>query len=131
MIRSLVGLLGLLAALFPAAMVDVFESLAVENADDCPTKPWISSAIRAEGIVVALASLIGGRPYVWMLNLTGIFGAVVLVVPDLYRSVATGLLYTDPTRVQWNRRFTQGVRLIGLAYVLLAISAATGRRHSE
>lgn len=40
-------------------MIDIFEDFAIENADECTTNSWISSGIRAEGIVVAVASLIG------------------------------------------------------------------------
>ncbi|MCU4750928.1 hypothetical protein OB919_02845 [Halobacteria archaeon AArc-curdl1] len=131
MIRPLIGLLGLLAALFPDRMVDIFESLAIENPEECTTTSWIDSGIRVEGIVVTAASLLGGRAYAWMMNLTGAFGAVILLFPRLYQKIATGLLYEHSADVEWNDRFTDSVRFIGALYLLLAIRSFRKRRNSN
>lgn len=131
MTRTFVGLLGVLAALFPNGMIDVFEGLAVENRDECTRTPWISSGIRAEGLVVIAASLIGGRPYARLTDLTGLFGAVVLLFPRLYRGVAGALLYENPDVVEWDNRLDERVRLIGALYVLLAIRAFGRRRVAD
>ncbi|GAB6880123.1 hypothetical protein JCM17823_23970 [Halorubrum gandharaense] len=127
MIRRFVGVLGVLTALFPNRMIDIFERLAIEKPDECATKSWISSGIRAEGVVVVAASLIGGRAYAWMMNLTGTFGAVILLFPQLYQRVATTLLYEHPNEVEWNDQFTKGVRIIGVVYLLLAIRSLRQR----
>lgn len=131
MIRGFIGLLGVLTALVPNRMIAIFEGLAIENPDECATKPWISSGIRAEGVVIVAASLLGGRAYAWMMNLTGTFGAVILLFPQLYQRVATALLYEHPDEVKWNDRFTNGVRIIGVVYLLLAIRSLRKRRNNE
>lgn len=128
MARTFVGLLGILTALFPDKVIDVFEDVAVANPDECTIKPLIRSGIRAEGVVVTAASLIGGRTYARMMNLTGLFGVVVLLFPRLYREFATTLLYEEPDGVEWNDRFTDGMRLIGAVCVLLAVGAFRCRR---
>lgn len=131
MIRPFVGLLGVLTTLFPERMIDLFESVAVENPVDSAIKPWLSSGIRAEGVVVTLASLIGGRAYAWMMNLTGAFGVVILLAPRLYREFATRVLYDDPTDVEWSDQFTTGLRLIGFVYLLLAVVEYANRRADD
>lgn len=131
MMCSFIGLLGILTILFPEDMIEIFEGVAIENSDENTIKPWISSGIRAEGIIVTAASLIGGRAYVWMMNLTGVFGAVVLLSPQLYRKLATALLYEDPNGVEWNDQFTTGVRIIGVVYILLAVKAFKKHRTTD
>lgn len=131
MLRAVVGLLGLLTALFPDRIIDIFEAVAIENPDESATESWVRSAIRAEGIGVTLASLTGGRAYHRMMDLTGTFGAVVLLFPRLYRRFALTLLYEHPDEVEWNHRFTDCVRIIGAFYVLFAVRAFLKRRASN
>lgn len=123
MARTVTGLLGAVAALFPAATIALFEELAIENPDECPTRSWIGPAIRAEGAVIAVAGLTGGTAYAWLMNLTGAFSALVLLFPESYRTFAVELLYERPDAVEWNDRFTDGVRIIGAIYVLSALRA--------
>lgn len=131
MARTLIGLLGAVTALFPDRILDVFESFAVENPDECTVNPWVGPGIRTEGVLVAVVGLLGGRAYAWTMNVTGAFGAVVLLFPDLYRRFATGLLYERPGDVEWNDRFTPVVRAIGALYVLLAARAFARRRTGD
>lgn len=131
MIRAIIGLIGVLTAVFPDRIIEVFEAVAIENPDDCTRKPWIDSGIRTEGIVVAVASVIGRRVYAWLMNLTGVFGAVVLLFPEAYRDFATTLLYEHPDEVEWNNRFTNRIRLIGVVYILLAVWTYTKRRAND
>lgn len=129
--RFLIGLVGSIAAVFPDRMLDLFEQFAVENPREGTPKPWIGSAIRTEGVIVVLASLVGGRAYAWMMNITGIFGAIIVAAPDLYRRFAIAFLYEDSDVVKWDDRFTTGVRIIGLLYVLLAAVSFRKRQTGE
>lgn len=131
MLRAVVGILGVLTALFPDRILDVFETVAIENPDESATKSWVRSGIRVEGLVVTIASIIGGRVYGRMMAFTGMFGAIVLLFPRLYRRFAITLLYEHPDKVEWNHRFTDGVRIIGALYVLFALRAFIKRRASE
>ncbi|MEF8807634.1 hypothetical protein [Natronomonas sp.] len=130
MIRLLVGLLGVLTVLVPDRILGVFERLAVENPDESTIKPWVGPAMRAEGVGIAVASLAGGKAYAWMMNLTGVFGGVVLIFPDLYPRLAATFLYEQPEQVEWHDRFTTGIRLIGAFYVFMAARAFIRRRRS-
>lgn len=131
MVRPLIGLLGVLSALLPDRIIDVYEAALIESPGESPTKSWISSGIRIEGVLVAGASLIGGRAYAWMMNLTGVFGVVLLLSPRLYREFATELLYEEPERVTWHEQFTTILRVIGFVYVFFAARAFNQRRDGE
>ncbi|MFC7020284.1 MULTISPECIES: hypothetical protein [Haloarcula] len=129
MIRILISTLGAVTALFPDEIVAFFEKSAIANPGEGTLRTWVNPAIRSEGILVAVISLLGGRFYAWMMNLTGAFGAVVFVFPDLYRELATTFLFESPDAIEWNERFTAGVRIIGAVYVILA--AKTYRDHRK
>jgi hypothetical protein len=128
MLRTLTAVLGAVTALFPDEIVALFERLAIANPGERTQRAWVTPAIRSEGVLIAVISLVGGRTYAWMTNLTGAFGAVVLVSPDLYRKFASALLYERPDSVDWNERFTAVVRIIGAAYLVLAVRAYRNRR---
>jgi hypothetical protein len=128
MLRTLTVVLGAVTALFPDGIVALFERLAIGNPGESTQRAWVTPAIRSEGILIAIISLVGGRSYAWLTNLTGAFGALVLVSPDLYRKFASALLYERPDSVDWNERFTTVVRAIGAVYLVLAARAYRNRR---
>lgn len=131
MLRATIGVLGFLTAVFPERILEIFESIAIENPEEATPRPWVKTGIRTEGIAITAASLVGGRVFASMMNLTGVFGAVVFVVPEAYRTFATHLLYSDPHDIEWKETVTSGLRLIGGVYVLLAIIARRNRRSVE
>lgn len=126
--RIFIGVLGAVTALFPDEIVALFEKLAIANPGESTLRTGVNPGIRSEGLLVAVISLLGGRSYAWMMNLTGGFGAVVLVFPGLYRKFATTLLYKHPDSIEWDERFTTGVRIIGAVYVFLAAKTYRDRR---
>ncbi|WP_435100654.1 hypothetical protein [Halorubrum sp. N11] len=130
MLRQFLGVLGVLTTLVPDRIVDVFEAIAVENPEENTVHSWFSPLIRAEGIVITLAALRGGRHYAWLMNVTGIFGAVLLFIPRLYEHIAGPLVYEDSDSVEWNEHLTDGVRVIGAVYVLIALLYRR-RRHES
>jgi len=128
MLRILIGALGAITALAPDDIVALFEKLAITNPSEGTLRAGVNPAIRSEGVLIAAISIFGSRSYAWMMNLTGAFGAVVLVFPDLYRKFASTLLYENPDSIEWNERFTTGVRIIGAVYVFLAAKTYRDRR---
>lgn len=131
MLRMLIGVLGGVTALVPDEIAGIFEKFAIANPGEGTLRTWVNQAIRSEGILIAVVSLLGGRSYVWMMNLTGVFGAIVLVFPDLYRRFATTLLYEHPDSIEWNERFTTGIRVIGAVYVFLATKTYRDHRNES
>lgn len=81
-------------------------------------------------MVIVLAALRDGHLYAWLMNLTGIFGAILLFVPGLYERIAGPIVYENPESVEWNDYLTDGVRVIGTVYVLLALLDRRRRNRS-
>jgi len=130
MIRTLVGVLGAISALVPDEIVSLYEKLAIANPNEGTVRGWVRPVIRSEGVLIVAISLLNGRAYAWLMNLTGVFGAIVFLFPDLYRRFATAFLYERPESIEWNERFSSAVRAIGALYVFLA--AKTYReRHND
>ena len=131
MIRAVIGVLGAVTALFPRKIIALFEGIAIEQPETAVMKSRSVSAIRVEGIIILIASLSEGRAYTWLMNLTGLFGSIVVLKPDVYRKFATNLLYENPNTIEWNDQFDDQVRLIGLFYVLVALGSFTRRTNTD
>ena len=128
MSRIAFGLLGIVMALVPQRVLDLYERLALEEPEAGTAKSWVVPMIRAEGIVYAMGSLIGGRAYGWLLNLAGPFGALAMMFPRRYLEYAAEIIYEDAGELTWNERFVTAVRVLGAVSVLLAVTAFRDRR---
>jgi|AntRauMinimDraft_4_1070384.scaffolds.fasta_scaffold04962_2 hypothetical protein len=128
MIRTIIGVLGGLTALVPDRIVDTFERVAVENADEVEPRSKLLPTLRAEGVFIVAIALIGGRAYAWTMYVTGAFGAVLLTAPRLYRAIAARFVFDDPDAVEWNDGFDRVLRLVGALYVLLGLRELRRRR---
>lgn len=53
------GLLGLIEALVPGVVVRGFTRVAYRNAEDAESRPWLRTAVRAEGGVLLAVALAG------------------------------------------------------------------------
>ncbi|AXR77352.1 hypothetical protein [Natrarchaeobaculum sulfurireducens] len=111
-------------ALFPDSVLEAFENVALENPEECTANPYIVPAIRAEGTLYALASVVGGRTYRWLLGIGGVAGVVVALFPDRYLEFGAEIAYENPEAVDWNDDFVTAVRVLGVVLVLLALNAA-------
>lgn len=61
MARTIFGLLGVVMVLVPERVLETVEQLVLEKPDDCTARKSSIPAIRTEGALFALTSLIGGR----------------------------------------------------------------------
>ena len=127
MARLAFGPLGVVMALFPDAVLEAFEDVALENPEECTAKPYLVPAVRVEGVVYALASVVGGRAYRWLLGIGGVAGVVVALFPDRYLAFGAELAYENPEDVEWSDDFVTAVRVLGVVLVLLALSAVRSR----
>lgn len=131
MARTVVGLLGVITAVAPDRIVDLFETVAVENPEDLTVRSWFAPAIRIEGVLIAIVCLAGGRAYAGMMAITGAFGALLLFVPRLYLRAAGALVYERPEEIEWSDRIVNGLRAIGVLYVLLGLRTLWKRRRGR
>ena len=90
----------------------------------------MNSAIRTEGAIITGAALTGGKPYRWIMTITGAFGGIILFFPDLYRRIATTLVYENSEDVEWDDQFIKWVRVIGIVYIILAIRTLSNRENN-
>ncbi|RQG87981.1 hypothetical protein EA462_14075 [Natrarchaeobius halalkaliphilus] len=131
MARALFGPLGVVLALFPERVLEVYEEVALENPDECTAKSWIVPAIRAEGIVYVVATLAGGRAYAWLMNVAGVAGLAALAFPKQYLDFAASIGYERSDSVTWTDGFTTAVRLLGAAILVLSLRTFARRRRES
>lgn len=131
MARTIFGLLGVVWVLIPERVLETVEQLALENPADCTVRKSSIPAIRAEGALFALTSLIGGKAHAWLLNLIGIGGVLAIVFPKQSLDFSTFLMYERPEDVAWKDGFTTFVRCVGVLYILIAATAFRRRNRDS
>ena len=127
MVRPLLALFGVVTALFPQQVLAIFEAFALENPAEAERRPWVTQAMRGEGIVILVVSVFGRRSYRWMHYITGIFGVVLALSPAVYGYLGQILLYENHDTVRWNPRSFPVLRVLGIGYVKMAVRVF--RRH--
>jgi len=128
MSRVLLFVLGVVVAVFPDDVRRQYERLAFENPDECTPRPSFSTAIRTEGLLFVLASVLGGRAYRATLALFGLAGGMALLVPERALRFSLAVSYDRPETLEWNEHLVAVVRLFGVVYVLLAVRSLSERR---
>ncbi|SEL47746.1 hypothetical protein [Haloferax larsenii] len=121
MSRIVFAILGAVVAVFPKQTLTVYEWLAIENRDECTRRSWVVPAVRVEGVVFLVASLLGGKTYQRLLDFSGAVGAVALAAPKQYLGVGGWLSYQSSETVEWNSRFIAVARSFGGLVLLSAI----------
>lgn len=101
MTRTLFGLMGALLALTPTGVTRIYEAIAFENPEACEPRRRLVRIARAEGVVFALAALVGGRAYDRLMDLTGIAAALALLFPKRYLETGTSIMYEDSQALEW------------------------------
>lgn len=120
-------MLGVVVAAFPDGVREQYERLAFENPGECSPRPSFGTAIRAEGLLFVLVSVLGGRAYRATLFLFGLAGGVALLVPERALGVSLNVSYDRPETLVWNEHLVAVIRLFGVVYVLLAVDALIRR----
>lgn len=132
MSRATFGLLGAIMVLFPMQTRTLYERLAYENPGEVRAKPSSNPAIRAEGIVFLLVSVVGGKAYIASMYVLGTAGAVALLVPKQALRFSENYAYEPPETLQCNEGLITAIRCFGLVYLLIALSALTeGNRDTD
>lgn len=127
--RVLFGLLGIVIALFPAQVRELYEQFAFKNPDEATAKPSFQSAIRTEGLIFVLISVIGGKTYDASMYVLGLAGAVALFVPEQALRFSMNYSYDRPETIEWNDGLITVIRGFGVLYLLLAFNSLNNRRN--
>lgn len=127
-IRTLLGLGGIVVALIPGRVIELYENLAIENPDECPPKSWVAPAIRAEGIGLAILSLSGGRAYATFMKFAGAVGVVAFFFPRQYAAFGFGIAWKRSDSIEWRSGLFPAVRVMGAFSALLAYCALKEQR---
>lgn len=130
MTRLSVGLFGVVMALFPDRIRTAYEQFALKNPDECVRKPSYGPAIRVEGLVLAVTSLIGGRPFAWLMNLLGVAGVFAMFFPTRSLKLSSTVTFENPEEIEWRDGFSTVIRGFGALYVGLAVGAFL-ERHTD
>ncbi|MGM0605522.1 MAG: hypothetical protein ACQETB_07600 [Halobacteriota archaeon] len=122
MLKNVFRLIGLAEVLSPDGLIDRAERLALENPDECDVRSWIPHVARAEGIVFLYLTSRSDASYAAFKKFLGVIGILAMLYPKLYVDYAADIAYVDSERCQWNSWVYPVTRLVGVAYVLLALN---------
>jgi hypothetical protein len=128
MYRVLLFVLGIVVALFPDGVRRQYERLAFENPDECTPRPSFSTAIRTEGLLFVLVSVLGGTAYRATLFLFGLAGGIAFLVPERALGFSLKVSYDRPETLEWNEHLIPVIQLVGVGCVLLVVAALTSGR---
>ncbi len=121
MTRALFGPIGLVMALVPQHVLRWYERIALEEPDACEARPWVVSAIRAEGLVYLLVALVGGRASSVLKSVVGGVSLVALLFPRRYLDTGHALVYENSDDVTPNDGIESVVRGLGIALLVVMI----------
>jgi hypothetical protein len=113
--------LAVLEFLVPRRLVAASERLAFRNPEAARLRRGVISVARMEGLVFIWVALRGGPVPSWLRAFVGTLGVPMLLLPKRAVDVAMRLGYRNADEVDVRRWVQTATRVLGLAYVLVAI----------
>ncbi|MFB1063065.1 hypothetical protein [Natrinema sp. H-ect4] len=120
-------LVGLIMALVPARVREAFEQLALKNSDKVSPRPSFTPAIRAEGVIFVVVSVLGGTAYRVSMYVLGLAGAIALFVPKRALQFSMNISYENPETVEWKDGLVPVIRGFGVLYLLISLDEVKNR----
>lgn len=130
MFRPILGALGLLFVLVPDRLVEATERWATGTPDVSELRSWVVPAVRLEGALYVLLAWRGGVGYSAFKQFLGGIGLLALASPERFVDAGTRLAYENPEECRWKSWVYALTRVLGLAYLLLAIDEFRRNRSS-
>lgn len=131
MSRLIGAFVGVVMALFPNKFLTEFENLASKNPDEFQAKHWLVPYVQAEGLLVALLCLAGGRAYALVMKFIGAIGVIQFLSPEKYLEFGANMAYEQPDTYEWKKGVLPAIRIIGVICILLAVRALKQPADSE
>jgi len=113
--------LAVLEVLVPRRLIAASERIAFRNPGEARLRRGVASIARMEGLVFLWAALRGGPVPTWLRAFVGTLGVPMLLLPKHAVDVALRLGYRNADDIDVQRWVKTATRVLGLAYVLVAI----------
>ena len=120
-------LVGLVMALVPARVREAFEKLALKKSDEVSPSPSCTPAIRTEGVIFVVVSVLGGTVYRVSMYVLGLAGAIALFVPKQALRFSMNIAYENPGTVEWKDGLVPVIRGFGVLYLFIALNEVKNR----
>jgi len=127
MLREVLTPVCVAEVLAPAALIDAVERVAVENPEACEWRSWVVPGARLEGVALLWLLWRSDESYAALKRFLGLVGLLALLFPRAYVDYGSGLAYTRTSTPEWKPWVYTGTRLVGLLYVLVALSDRRSR----
>lgn len=131
MLRTLLTAIGLVELLSPERFIETAERLALENPDECEMKSWVVPVARLEGLTFLFMMWRSDDSYASFRKFLGVIGVLALFYPRTYVDVGSKLAYDDAETCSWKPWVYPVTRLVGLVYVIIALSELKRGRAGE
>lgn len=126
MFRQMLTAVAAVELLSPDALVGAAERIALKNPEDCELKPWVGPVARSEGLVIVVLLWRSDDSYATLKKFLGLVGLLAFLFPRAYVEYGSELAYADAADCEWKPWVYPGTRLVGAAYVLLALDELLG-----
>ena len=128
MLKRLMLAVGVVEVLFPKRVIRTAERIALENPGDCDLRGSTVPIARLEGITYLAFVLRGDTSAPWFRRLFGLFGAFAFLFPRQCMGLGTRLAYRNSDECEWKPWVEPATRVVGLFYVLVAVSGVLNDR---
>lgn len=120
-------IVGLVMALVPSRVREAFEELALKTSDNVSPRPSFTPAIRTEGVIFVVVSVLGGTVYRVSMYVLGLAGAIALFVPKQALRFSMNIAYENPETVEWKDGLVPVIRGFGVLYLFIALNEVKNR----
>lgn len=122
MLRPILTAVTAVEALTPEKLIDAAERIALENPAECDRRSWVVPGARLEGVLILLVMWRSEASYAAFRKFLGVVGLLALLFPRSYVEYGARLTYVDATTCEWKPWVYPGTRVIGLLYVVVALT---------
>lgn len=131
MLRKLLTTICTIEVLSPNVLIRNAERLALENPEDCDVRSWVAPVARLEGVVFLILMWRSDASYSTFKKFLGVIGLLALLYPRAYVDYGTKMAYTSASTPEWRPWVYTGTRVIGVLYLLVALTEILSRSTSE